>query len=55
MWPGAQGKGAPLNLQLLAVAFLQAMEANRRRITPGSEVVREFDDVHCGDHAGLPR
>jgi hypothetical protein len=38
---------------LLAVTFLQAMEANCRRITPGSEVIREFDDVHCGSHAGL--
>src|SRR5262249_50392800 len=53
LWPWAQGKGAPLNLQLLAVAFLQAMEANRRRITPGSEVIREFDDMHCGGHTDL--
>jgi hypothetical protein len=29
------------------------MEANCRRITPGSKVVREFDDMHHGSHAGL--
>src|SRR5215470_20393721 len=53
LWSGTEGESTPLNLQLLTITFLQAMEANCRRITPGSKIIREFDDMHRGGHAGL--
>ena len=37
--PRTQGKGTPFNAEPIAETFLQAMEANRRRVTPGSEIV----------------
>jgi hypothetical protein len=36
----AQSKGASLDLDLVAKAFPQGMEENRRRIIPGSEIIR---------------
>jgi hypothetical protein len=39
-------------MNAIAIPFVKSMQADRRRITPGSQVIREFQDFERGVRHG---